>query len=350
MNLWQSVKISKQKSDQYYLTNPGWLAASASRKSPVSWPEIKAVKSQWSNSDSRNIFRHKLYLYMYENFICDAALTHCVHVFMGTLCKHSVLNYLRRVTWGLCACVLPTQNMTWLTAAWPQTAEMSDVRARLELVSPSHSIFPVPKKKKKKMLPIKEISRLHTFCKTLHRSKPLCNASWQPRMGLQILTPLPRQRDSVDFNYDNRPPTVGTGERTSSLLLWFMVHFSKPRPPPDKFNIACRVQTAYKKADCRLQQSKLEWAFTRVKAEPYRPGMDRCWCARRCKWRALWLLHPRPRKIDSVALRKDTLMKTQSHACEERRARCIFGPKFIFWQGDGDGSLAHGQVAGRDMS
>lgn len=81
---------------------------------------------------------------------------------------------------------------------------------------------------------------------------------------------------------------------------------------------------------CRLLQYKLERAFTRVKAEPYRPGRDRCRCVRHSKWNWLWLLHQRPRKIDSVALRKDILMKTQSHACGERRARCIFGPKFIF--------------------
>lgn len=62
------------------------------------------------------------------------------------------------------------------------------------------------------------------------------------------------------------------------------------------------------------------------------------------------LLHPPPRKIDSVALKKDTLMKTQSHACQERRARCILGPKFTLWQADADRFLARGQAAGGDMS
>lgn len=253
----------------------------------------------------------------------------------------------------VCVCVLPTQNMTWLTAAWPQTAEMSDVRARLELVSPSHSIFPVPKKKKKKFCPLKKyqgyiLSVKHSIDQSLYVMR-VDSRGWDYRfwplsqdsgtlLTLIIITDHQRwapEKEPPLFCSDLWSTLVNQGHRLTNLIL------------PAVYRQPIKRQT---RRLCRLQQSKLERAFTRVKAEPYRPGMDRCWCVRRCKWRALWLLHPRPRKIDSVALRKDTLMKTQSHACEERRARCIFGPKFIFWRGDGDGSLAHGQVAGRDMS
>lgn len=74
--------------------------------------------------------------------------------------------------------------------------------------------------------PMREIPRSNIFCKMPHRSKPLCNMSWQSSIGLQIMTSLPRRRDSVYFNYDNRPPTVSSGERTSSLSLWFTIHFA----------------------------------------------------------------------------------------------------------------------------
>lgn len=89
----------------------------------------------------------------------------------------------------------------------------------------SQSTFPVAKKNIY-VGPMKEIPRPNIFFKMPHRSKPLCNMSWQPNIGLHIMTSLPRRRGSVYFNYDNRPPTVSSGERTSSLSRWFTIHFA----------------------------------------------------------------------------------------------------------------------------